>query len=162
MYGDRLCIGSNCAFGKFFELHFNQTDHGKVRMGNNVIFRKFCIVYIEAGELSLADNVFFNNYCSVTCLGKIEIGAHSIFGEGVRLYDHNHIFGDTSLPVYEQGMKIVKITIGRNCWIGANTVILNNVSIGDGAVIGANNLIYKDVPAGALVKSRQEKILMNI
>jgi acetyltransferase-like isoleucine patch superfamily enzyme len=46
------------------------------------------------------------------------------------------------------------IKIGHNCWIGSNTVILQNVTIGDNCVIGANNLIYKSVPANTIIKAR--------
>ena len=59
----------------------------------NVQFLKFCNIVLDgSGTLIIHENVFFNNYCSVNCLGRIEIGENSIFGEGVRIYDHNHDF----------------------------------------------------------------------
>ena len=51
------------------------------------------------------------------------------------------------------------IHIGRDCWIGANTVILRGVTIGDNVVIGANCLIYQDIPSNSIVThSEQLKI----
>ncbi len=41
-------------------------------------------------QLIIGDNVFMNNYCSINCLDEIEIGENTLFGEGVKLYDHNH------------------------------------------------------------------------
>lgn len=43
------------------------------------------------------------------------------------------------------------ITIGNNCWLGANVTVLGGVTIGDGAVIGAGSVVTKDVPKDALV-----------
>ena len=33
------------------------------------------------------------------------------------------------------------ITIGKNCWIGAGTIILGGVTIGDGTTIGAGSVV---------------------
>ena len=38
------------------------------------------------------------------------------------------------------------IHIGRNVWIGSNTVILPGVTIGDNTVIGAGSVVTKDIP----------------
>ena len=38
------------------------------------------------------------------------------------------------------------VRIGRNCWIGAGTIILPGVSIGDNTVIGAGSVVTKDIP----------------
>jgi acetyltransferase-like isoleucine patch superfamily enzyme len=43
------------------------------------------------------------------------------------------------------------IRIGRDCWLGANCVILAGVSIGDGAVVAAGAVVREDVPALAIV-----------
>ena len=41
--------------------------------------------------------------------------------------------------------------IGNDVWIGARSIILDNVTIGDGAVIGSGSIITKDVPPYAVV-----------
>lgn len=48
------------------------------------------------------------------------------------------------------------IHIGRDCWIGANTVILKGVTIGDNVVIGANCLIYQDIPDNSIVTHSEQ------
>jgi Acetyltransferase (isoleucine patch superfamily) len=37
------------------------------------------------------------------------------------------------------------IAIGNDCWIGANALIMQGVTIGDGAIIGAGSVVTKDV-----------------
>ena len=48
-------------------------------------------------------------------------------------------------------MSGASIHIGRDCWIGANTVILRGVTIGDNVIIGANCLIHQDIPSNSIV-----------
>lgn len=43
------------------------------------------------------------------------------------------------------------VVIGRDVLIGANCTILAGVTIGDGAVIGAGTVVHKDVQPGAFV-----------
>ncbi len=42
------------------------------------------------------------------------------------------------------------IRIGSNVWIGANVVILPDVTIGDNSVIGAGSIVTKDIPANVV------------
>ncbi|MDO4920606.1 MAG: CatB-related O-acetyltransferase [Phascolarctobacterium sp.] len=43
------------------------------------------------------------------------------------------------------------IEIGNDVWIGAGSIIFNNVKIGDGAVIAAGSIVRKDVPPYAVI-----------
>lgn len=135
----------------------------KVVFGKGVHFRKYCsIICSNNGQLTLGENVFFNNYCSINCLYKITIGENTIFGEGVKLYDHNHQFKNKNINIADQGYSYGEINIGSNCWIGSNVTILKGVTIGDNVVIGANCLIYKSVPANTIVKNKTELIFDTI
>lgn len=55
--------------------------------------------------------------------------------------------------------KIGKIKIGDNVFIGANSVVLPNVTIGDNVVIGANSVVTKDVEANTIVAGNPAKIM---
>lgn len=129
------------------------SDDSYIFTGTGVVINCFCNINVWHGRLLLGNNVLFNNYCSVNCMEEITIGDNTWFGEGVRLYDHNHRYRDTNLPFTSQGMSTGKIQIGSNCWIGSNTIILQNVTIGDNCVIGANNLIHRSIPPGTVVKA---------
>ena len=45
-----------------------------------------------------------------------------MFGDGVRIFDHNHQY--SNYHVEKIAFNYGKISIGKNCWIGANVVIL--------------------------------------
>lgn len=49
---------------------------------------------------------------------------------------------------YKNVIKYGKINIGNNCFIGARTTIMPNVTIGDNCVIGACSLVNKSIPSG--------------
>jgi acetyltransferase-like isoleucine patch superfamily enzyme len=51
------------------------------------------------------------------------------------------------------------ITIGRDVWLGANSVVLAGVTIGDGAVIAAGAVVNRDVPAGSIVGGVPARVL---
>ena len=107
--------------------------------------------------------MFFNHDCSITCEGEtITIGDRTIFGECVKIYCHNHKYKDTTRPIKEQGYSCAPITIGKNCWIGSNVVILKGVTIGDNTVVGAGCVIYKDVAENSLVMNKQELMIKTI
>ena len=116
-------------------------------------------IYIgHQGKLCIGKNCFFNNYCSLNCLGNIEIGNDNQFGENVFLYDHNHRYADKDKLISEQGYNIGDIKIGSNCWIGSNVVILKDVVIGNNVIIGAGCVIYKSIASGTVVINQQNLI----
>lgn len=136
-----------------------------VRIDGNVATRRFCNFLIHSGAtLSVGQNVFFNNFCSVNCLGSISIGEDTLFGEGVKIYDHNHSYNYSSdkLTVAREKFNIGAVKIGKNCWIGSNVTILNNVEIGDNVIIGSNCLIYQSVPANSIVRNKAELLIQPI
>jgi len=126
--------------------NFRARDNFNITMGHN-------------GSLQIGEHCFFNNNCSINCLGKIEIGNNNQFGEVVLMYDHNHIFPDNQQLISNQGYSIGEIKIGNNCWVGSNVVILKDVVIGDNVVIGAGCIIYKSIPSNSVVTNHQNLVI---
>ncbi|MBR4325856.1 MAG: acyltransferase [Bacteroidales bacterium] len=127
----------------------------KFRFGLNIVIdNKIAIVKI-------GENCFFNNFCSINSLCKIEIGNNVIMGENVKIYDHNHKYKEHNVVINNQGFTCKPIKIGNNCWIGSNVTILKGVTIGDNCVIGAGCVIYKEVPSNTLVINKQDIIYRN-
>ncbi len=112
--------------------------------------------------VTIGENCFFNNCCSLNCLNQIEIGANTLFGENVKIYDHNHIYSSTDIPIVDQGFTTAPIKIGCNCWIGSNVTILKGVTIGNHCVIGAGCTIYKNVPDNSIVVNKQDMMIKYI
>lgn len=89
-------------------------------------------------RISIGKGCFFNRYCSINCHESIVIGDGCTFGEGVKIYDHDHNFRKKSEG--EQPYISRPVTIGNGVWCGSNVLILKGVTIGEGAVVGGVRL----------------------
>ena len=128
---------------------FQIDDKADLLVGTNVICRNFENFHVSSGKLILHNGVFINNSCSFNCMERIEIGNGTMMGEGVRFYDHDHVY--TAEKIEKWQWTTAPIRVGRDCWIGSNVTILKGVTIGDNTVIGAGCLIRNDVPANSVV-----------
>lgn len=54
------------------------------------------------------------------------------------------------------------ITVGNNCWFGANVTVLPGVTIGDGCVIGAGSIVNKDIPPHSVVVGTPAKVIKTL
>lgn len=97
---------------------------------------------VHGGEIIIGDRCFFNRNCSITSVGKVEIGNHCTFANNLVIVDHDHnIYSDRSITPYS----IANVKIEDGVWVGANVTILKGVTIGKDAVIAAGAVVTKDV-----------------
>lgn len=129
-----------------------EDDSSIIKLGSDISCRDYITFRLSGGELVIGNGVFFNSFVSINCMKKIVIGNNCLFGENVKIYDHNHIFNEKKL-IKEQGFKCKEIKIGNNVWIGSNCVILKGVNIGDNVVIGAGTIVRKDIPSETVIYS---------
>jgi len=134
-------------YGKRFQMPLNST----FRSG-------FHCVVEYSGRVTIGRRCFFNHYCSLCSIDSISIGDGTIFGENVKVYDHNHCYHDPSVDIKNQGYTHASVRIGKHCWIASNVIILKGVTIGDNCVIGAGCVVYKDVPANTILFNKQNYI----
>lgn len=143
----------------FFISYYKLIYGERFQCGSHFKVRGNFKLYIEpTGHISFGNECFVNNYFSATSLQSISIGNNCLFGEGVKIYDHNHNYKDKDKLIGDQGFTSKEVVIGNNCWIGSNVTILAGVMIGDNCVIGANCLIYKDIPSNSIVKHGEKLI----
>ena len=128
---------------------FQIDDKAHFVVGANVICRNFENFRLPSGKLILHDGVFINNSCSFNCMERIEIGNGTMMGEGVRFYDHDHVY--TTEKIEKWQWSTAPIRVGRDCWIGSNVTILKGVTIGDNTIIGAGCLVRNNIPANSVV-----------
>ena len=150
--GNHLKLGINNHFILYPQLK-------KIVLGNTISLRNYIHIIVQNGaSLEIKENVFLNNHCSINCLAHISIGENTLFGENVKLYDHNHSYerNDYGLKVSHQEFSTAPIIIGKNCWLGSNVVVLKGVTIGDNCIIGAGCIIFKDIPANSTIVNQQE------
>lgn len=73
----------------------------------------------------------------------ITIGDRVQFGPNVSIYTATH---STSILSRRKFVEFgLPVSIGDDCWIGGNVVILPGVTIGEGCTIGAGSVVTRDV-----------------
>lgn len=109
---------------------------------------------IHAGE-----NVYFNVNCVVLDTMKIEIGNNVFFGPGVQIYTATHPLD----PKERLKVEFSKpVSIGNDCWIGGNSIILPGIVIGNGVTVGAGSVVTKNVPDNVLIGGNPAKIIRQL
>ena len=141
----------------FFIITNLKLENGKSLKLGKVRTRGGLKINVDKKAHCAIEGAFFNYGCSISCLHSIKIGKNCIFGENVKIYDHNHIFKKANIPFSKQGFKTKEIVIGNNVWIGSNCVILKGVCIGDNVVVGANCVISENIPPNTLVKRKSDE-----
>ena len=152
----RITLGNRVFIGQYAYLD-GQTSF--LRLGDDVHIARF--VTLRAGErgITLHDNVGINMRCYIDGNGGVEVGSHTLFSPGVHCISGNHIFDDRETPIKYQGTAYGKITIGEDCWLGTNVVVLPGVTIGRGAVVGAGAVVTKDIPPFAIALGIPAKVV---
>lgn len=90
----------------------------------------------------------------------IYVGDYTMFGPNVTVATAGHpILPELREQAYQFN---APVHIGRNCWIGAGTVILPGVTIGENTVIGAGSVVSKDIPANVVALGVPCKVLREI
>lgn len=141
------------ASGSGFKLFGNKTS---VKIAQGAYIRHNCSIVVENGILEIGARFFMNNNSSVNIHHRVKIGDDCIFGEGVKIYDHNHVFNKAFKPFNQLGFSVGEIVIGNNVWLGSNVVVLKDTSIGDNVVVGANCVVKGIIPANSIVTAGRE------
>lgn len=85
----------------------------------------------------------------------------TLFGENVKIYDHNHRFQKDS-SIKEQGYSNGEVHIGGHCWIGSGVIILKGADIFDNCVIGAGSVISEYIPEESIAVSERSNEIIKI
>lgn len=76
--------------------------------------------------------------------GIVTIGDRVLFGPGVSIFAATH---ETELQSRRDGVEYAReVTIGNDCWIGGNTIIMPGITIGNGCTVGAGSVVTRDIP----------------
>lgn len=111
-------------------------------------------------HVHLGKNVYCNFNATFVDDTHIYIGDYTKLGPNVTLATAGHpILPELRIKASQYNMPI---KIGKNCWLGAGTIVLPGVTIGDNTVIGAGSVVTKDIPANVVAVGCPCKVMREI
>jgi acetyltransferase-like isoleucine patch superfamily enzyme len=147
--GQRSWLYSSFAFS-----HYNCNSNCGLRVGNDT-----GLYHGTFFDLGPDAELTIGNCCSLVGVifatnGRVAIDDYTFIAHEVIITD-SPWFIPNAEHAPEQGTSVRSLSknnveIGRNVWIGAQSLIIGDVRIGEGAIIGAGTLVTRNVPAYTL------------
>ena len=111
---------------------------------------------------------------SVVFPSNLSLEPRSMIGPGVRVYNLARITvrrganvsqnchlcaGTHDYKLWAMPLIAKPITLGENCWLGADVFVGPGVSVGELSVVGARSVVVKDVPPGSVCAGNPCRVL---
>jgi acetyltransferase-like isoleucine patch superfamily enzyme len=126
-------------------------------LGRGVQIASFCKLK-ASGPLSVGANTHIATGCFITAgPGTLDIGPDCLIGPNCVITTNEYRYAQSDVPLRLQGTVAKSTRIGRNVFIGANSVILAGANIGDNVLIAAASLVSGTIEAGSIVAGNPAK-----
>ena len=93
---------------------------------------------------------------------RISVGTHldKVNPKGIHIGDETYTTSGSIIFTHDFCRGIHKDTyIGKQCFIGANAIIMCGIKIGDNVVVGSGAVVTKDVPSNCIVAGNPARII---
>ena len=129
------------------------------RCGNNIkVLQPFRCDY--GCNITVGENFFANFNLTILDEAKVTIGDNVFIGPNVSIYTACH---PTDPDDRRDGREwSLPVTIGSDCWIGGNVVILPGVEIGEGATIGAGSVVSRSIPPRSVAVGNPARVIKRV
>ena len=130
-------------------------NHSGIELGSGVALDQHVALVISGDsedkiKLAIGDRSYVNRGTIFDASLSITVGEDCMFGPYCYVTDSDH-GTEVNIPVSQQPMQSVPVTIEDGAWIGAHASILKGVTIGAGAIVGAGSVVTKNVAANSIV-----------
>lgn len=114
-----------------FGLHISiNSKTGSIKINEGISTRRDVSLNVsDCGLIEIKNHVFINDGTKINARKCVRIGANTIIGQNVLIYDHDHDYKSENLA---SNFKCDDVVIGDNVWIGSGVIILKGTSIGGG------------------------------
>lgn len=82
------------------------------------------------------------------------------YPRGIYIGEWSYIAFDAAILTHDMPRRIKTDTrIGKNCFIGARSIILPGVVIGDSCIVGAGSVVTKNIDSGSVVAGNPARVI---
>ena len=110
-------------------------------------------------KLSIGAKTYIGRNVHIVALRGVHISSNVLISDNVYLADNYHHFKDGNKPYKEQGVGFKKeVLIGDGTWLGENVCVLYS-HIGKQCIIGANSVVTNDIPDYSMAVGTPAKVI---
>ena len=164
-YGKRLKL-------KGIPFIFN-SGKSRITIGNNVTInsnflsnlvglysRTIIVTRTPEAKIEIGNNVGISG-ATIYARKGIKIGDNTLIGGNVKILDNDFHPLDANDRLIDDKTKIKakEITIGKNCFIGVNSIILKGTELGDNCIVGAGAVVSGKFEAGSVIAGNPAKVI---
>jgi len=140
-------LGNNVAIDDYVMLDGCCGESPAIRIGDNTIISKGCVVQAKTGPLDIGVNCDIGAHTILSSISGITLAPSVLIAGNCYIGGARYHLEDLNTPIMNQGIySRGPVSIGEGSWIGASVTILDGVTIGKGCVIGAGSLVTADIP----------------
>lgn len=150
--GSKLNIGKNCTIKSSFLSNLVGLSQ-----------RTIIVTRTEEAEINIGNNVGISG-ATIYARKGISIGDNTLIGGNVKILDNDFHPIEVEARNLDVKDKIAarEIKIGRDCFIGANSLILKGVEIGDGVVVGAGSVVTGKFQGNVIIAGNPARVIKEI
>ncbi len=154
--GARLKLGNHCVIKSSFLSNLI-----------GLYSRTIIVTRAPGASVVIGDHVGISG-ATIYARSHIEIGDHTAIGGNCKILDNDFhpieteerikllddVHGGDSIAIPSKPIKI-----GKNCFIGCNTIILKGTELGDGCIVGAGAVVSGKFAAGSVIVGNPARVI---
>lgn len=156
-FNHRILIAPNC--------YIDALGKDGIKCGKDVSIGRNTTIIVTGSLKNLGKGIIIGNNVGLGThsfyggAGGLEIGDDTICGNYVSIHPENHNYNDSEKPIRLQGVNHKGIKIGKGCWIGAKSTILDGTEIGEGCIVAAGAVVSGKFPENVIIGGVPAKII---
>ncbi len=150
----RLCHAPTmhtCGSGAHLYSPFRLEGAENISLGKNCVIQANSWLYCQPeveddGCLEIGEGCVLGYNNHITAVRKVVFEEYVLTANNIFVSDNLHAYEDIETPILQQPIKLkAPVVIGRGSWLGENVCVIG-ASIGKNCVIGANSVVTQDIP----------------
>lgn len=146
-YPINYLIFKRIGLGTYISISSSIRNSKRIDLGKYVEINTNVVLW--PSRLIVLDHVQINPGTAI--YGNVTIGRYVMIAPNCMIAGGNHAFSRTDMPMIQQGSTTKGITIEDDVWIGANSTIVDGVTIYKGAIVAAGSVVTRDVASYEIV-----------
>lgn len=125
--------------------------------------RTIIVARTKDSKITIGNNVGISG-ATIYARNSIEIGDNTLVGGNAKILDNDFHPIEIEARNNDIKEKILSkpIKIGKNCFIGCNSIILKGTELGDGCVVGAGAVVHGKFEANSVIAGNPAKIVKKL